>query len=72
MHAVGKVKGPVAWSGMGGPHMKEAGLSSSEEMGQLSIIGIGIHWRSTETYRLADRLIDQILDTRPEIVFTVD
>ena len=26
MHAVGKVKGPVAWSGMGGPHMKEAGF----------------------------------------------
>ena len=38
MHAVGKVKGPVAWSGMGGPHMKEAGLTSSEEMDQLSII----------------------------------
>ena len=33
MHAVGKVKGPVAWSGIGGPHMKEAGLTSSEEMG---------------------------------------
>ena len=21
MHAVGKVKGPVAWSGIGGPHI---------------------------------------------------
>ena len=73
MHAVGKVKGSVAWSGMGGPHMKEAGLTSSEEMGQLSIIGIGDALAALpRLYRLADRLIDQILDTRPDIVFTVD
>ena len=46
MHAVVKVRGPVAWSGIGGPHMKEAGLSSSEGMGQLSIIGISVmHWQ---------------------------
>ena len=45
MHAVGKVKGPVAWSGIGGPHMKQAGLTSSEEMNQLSIIGIVMHWQ---------------------------
>ena len=73
MHAVGKVKGPVAWSGIGGPHMKEAGLTSSEEMGQLSIIGISDALAALpRLYRLADRLIDQILDTRPDIVFTVD
>ena len=73
MHAVGKVKGSVAWSGMGGPHMKEAGLTSSEEMGQLSIIGISDALAALpRLYRLADRLIDQILDTRPDIVFTVD
>ena len=73
MHAVGKVKGPIAWLGMGGPHMKEAGLTSSEEMGQLSIIGIGDALATLpRLYRLADRLIEQVLDTRPEIVFTVD
>tara|TARA_Y100001954_G_scaffold231599_1_gene281310 strand:+ start:105 stop:1238 length:1134 start_codon:yes stop_codon:yes gene_type:complete len=73
MNAVGKVKGPVAWSGMGGPQMKEAGLTSSEEMGQLSIIGISDALAALpRLYQLADRLIDQILDTRPDIVFTVD
>ena len=73
MHAVGKVKGPVAWSGIGGPHMKEAGLTSSEEMGQLSIIGISDALAALpRLHRLADRLIDQVLDTRPDIVFTVD
>ena len=67
MQAVGKVKGPVDWLGMGGPHMKEAGLTSSEEMGQLSIIGISDALAALpRLYRLADRLIDQILDTRPE------
>ena len=73
MLAVEKVRGPVDWSGMGGPHMKEAGLTSSEEMSQLSIIGIADTLSALpRLYRLADRLIDLILDTQPDIVFTVD
>lgn len=73
MYAVEKVKGPVVWSGMGGPKMKEAGLTSSEEMSQLSVIGIADALAALpRLYRLADRLIELILDTRPDIVFTVD
>ncbi len=73
MRAVGKVKGPVVWSGMGGPHMKEAGLTSSEEMSQLSVVGIADALAALpRLHRLAERLIDQILDNRPDIVFTVD
>ena len=73
MHAVGKAKGPVDWTGMGGPHMKEAGLTSSEDMSQLSVIGIADALAALpRLYRLADRLIEQVLDTRPDIVFTVD
>ena len=73
MLAAEKVKGPIVWSGMGGPHMKEAGLKSSEEMSQLSVIGIADALAALpRLYRLADRLIEQILDTQPDIVFTVD
>ena len=73
MRAAEKIKGPVVWSGMGGPHMNEAGLTSTEEMSQLSVIGIADALAALpRLYRLADRLIDQIMDTRPEIVFTVD
>jgi len=73
MNAVAKVKGPVVWSGMGGPHMREAGLTSSLEMDQLSVIGIADALAALpRLYRLADRLIEQILDTRPDFVFTVD
>ena len=73
MYAVEKVKGPVFWSGIGGPHMKEAGLTTSEEMSQLSVIGVADALAALpRLYRLADRLIEQILDTRPDFVFTVD
>ena len=73
MRAAEKVKGPIVWSGMGGRHMQEAGLTSSEEMGQLSVIGITDALAALpRLYRLADRLIEQILDTRPDIVFTID
>ena len=36
MHAVGKAKGPVAWSGMGGPHMKEEGLTIKLECDKIN------------------------------------
>ena len=32
MQAVEQIKGPVDWSGMGGPEMTAAGLTSAEEM----------------------------------------
>lgn len=73
MQAIHQIKGPVAWSGMGGPEMKAAGLTSSEEMSQLSVIGIGEALTALPRLsRLADRLIDLVLDARPEVVFTVD
>ena len=73
MQAVEQIKGPVDWTGMGGPEMTAAGLTSAEEMSQLSVIGLGEALTALPRLsRLADRLIDRVLDTRPDIVFTVD
>ncbi|MEC7208605.1 MAG: hypothetical protein VXW11_05935, partial [Pseudomonadota bacterium] len=73
MQAVEQIKGPVDWSGMGGPEMTAAGLTSTEEMSQLSVIGLGEALTALPRLsRLADRLIDRVLDTRPDIVFAVD
>ena len=73
MQAIEQIKVPVEWSGMGGPEMKAAGLFSSEEMSQLSVIGIGEALTALPRLsRLADRLIDRVLEVRPEVVFTVD
>ena len=73
MQAVEQIKGPVDWSGMGGPEMAAAGLTSDEEMNQLSVIGLGEALTALPRLsRLADRLIEQVMDTRPDIVFTVD
>ena len=53
--------------------MTAAGLTSAEEMSQLSVIGLGEALTALPRLsRLADRLIDRVLDTRPDIVFTVD
>ena len=73
MRAVEQVKGQVHWSGMGGPEMIAAGLVSSEDMNQLSVIGLAEALTAySRLSALADRLIDQILELRPEVVFTVD
>lgn len=73
MRAVEQISGPVNWSGMGGPEMAGAGLTSSEEMSQLSVIGLGEALTAVARLsRLCDRLIDQVLEVRPEVVFTVD
>ena len=73
MQAVEQIKGPVDWSGMGGPQMTAAGLTSAEEMSQLSVIGLGEALTALPRLSgLADRLIDRVLDTRPDCVFTVD
>ena len=73
MQAIEQIKGTVDWSGMGGPQMAAAGLVSDEDMSQLSVIGLGEALTALPRLsRLADRLIDQILDVRPDCVFTVD
>ena len=73
MQAIEQIKGTVDWSGMGGPQMAAAGLVSDEDMSQLSVIGPGEALTALPRLsRLADRLIDQILDVRPDCVFTVD
>lgn len=73
MQAVEQVKGPVDWVGIGGREMRTAGLISHEDMNQLSVIGPGAALTALPRLsRLADRLVDLVLETRPEIVFTVD
>lgn len=73
MRAVEQVKGKAHWSGMGGPEMQAAGLVSSEDMNQLSVIGLAEALTAySRLSGLADRLIDHIMDVRPEVVFTVD
>ena len=73
MRACAKKFGKVRWCGMGGENMRLCGLSSSEEMSQLSIIGLGAALASIfRLNRLADRLIAQIDQHRPDYIFTVD
>lgn len=73
MRAVEQVKGKAHWSGMGGPEMQAAGLVSSEDMDQLSVIGLAEALTAySRLSGLADRLIDHIMDVRPDVVFTVD
>ena len=63
----------LRWTGMGGPLMQSHGLVCDEDYAQLSIIGFG---GAVKAYRslqqLADRLITQVLDTQPELIFTID
>lgn len=73
MAACTEMFGEVSWSGMGGPLMHKQGLVSDEDMDQLSIIGIGAALSAmVRLSRLADRLIENIISQRPEVIFTVD
>ena len=61
------------WHGMGGPKMAAEGLTSSEDMSQLSIMGIGeVLSAYRRLHNLADRLVEQVMEVRPEAVFTID
>ncbi|MGB2491115.1 MAG: lipid-A-disaccharide synthase [Candidatus Puniceispirillaceae bacterium] len=73
MRALTSKFGKLRWCGMGGPDMQACGLNSSEDMSQLSIIGIGAALASIiRLNKLADRLIAQIDSQRPDYIFTVD
>ena len=73
MRALTSKFGKLRWCGMGGPDMQACGLNSSEDMSQLSIIGIGAALASIiRLNKLADRLIAQIDSQRPDYIFTID
>ena len=73
MRACSSAYGSCEWSGMGGPKMAAQGLNSEEDMEQLSIIGIaGIVGAIPRLTSLLDRLLDQIMEMRPDAVFTID
>lgn len=73
MRACSEKFGQIKWCGMGGQNMQACGLTSSEDMSQLSIIGIGAALTSIiRLNRLANRLIAQIDTYRPDYIFTVD
>ena len=61
------------WIGIGGPQMKNKGLISEENFKDLSIIGISkIIFNIVKLSKLIDRLIDNVLYEKPDIIFTVD
>ena len=73
MQAVNHAYGKQDWIGVGGPMMQGEGLHSEADMSQLSIIGFGAAISAyAKLSRLADRLIDRIIEARPKAVITVD
>ena len=60
-------------SGVGGTKMLSRGLVSVEPMESLTIIGLVEALRAVPRLsRLADRLVDHVLETKPDAVITVD
>ena len=73
MQACNSAYGPCSWFGMGGSKMGAEGLTSEEDMEELSIIGIaGVVVALPRLASLADRLLEQIMQDRPDAVFTID
>ncbi len=73
MRACSSAYGSCEWSGMGGPKMAAQGLNSEEDMEQLSIIGVaGIIGALPRLASLSDRLLERIMEKRPDAVFTID
>ena len=73
MQACNSAYGPCSWFGMGGSKMGAQGLTSEEDMEELSIIGIaGVVVALPRLASLADRLLEQIMQDRPDAVFTID
>ena len=66
MEAGGQVFEDISWFGVGGPKMDACGLEKLADMDVLSIIGFGDALRHLRALtRLADELIDAILDLKP-------
>lgn len=61
------------WVGVGGPAMRGEGLRADIDMDELTVFGFGTALAAyPRLSRLADRLVDQVIATRPKAVITVD
>lgn len=73
MEAVNGGWGQQDWIGVGGPAMRAQGLAGSVDMEALTVFGFGAALAAyPRLSRLADRLVDQIVQARPKAVITVD
>ena len=73
MSAINSAYGQQDWFGMGGQKMKDLGLRNEADMDQLSIIGFGAAVKAYPNLsRLADRLVDMVIQRKPRAVMTVD
>jgi len=73
MSAINSAYGQQDWFGMGGQKMRDLGLRNEADMDQLSIIGFGAAIKAyPELSRLADRLVDRVIESKPRAVMTVD
>lgn len=75
MQALGRLypDDAIHWSGMGGPLMQANGLASDEDISQLSIMGIsGAIGGYGRLQGLANRLVAQVIEVKPDVIFTID
>ncbi len=73
MAAINGSWGQQHWIGVGGPAMIEEGLVCEGKMEALTVFGFGAALTAyPRLSRLADRLVDRIIETRPSAILTVD
>jgi len=73
MKAVNGGWGQQDWIGVGGPAMRAEGLVGTVDMDALTVFGFGAALAAySRLSRLADRLVDEIVEARPKAVITVD
>lgn len=73
MEALAALKADTQFSGMGGAMMAQKGLDSSEDISQLSIMGISeVISAYSRLHSLADRLVSQVMTLKPDVIFTID
>ena len=65
--------GKQTWIGVGGPAMKAQGLTTDIAMDELTVFGFGAALTAyPRLSRLADKLVDEIMASRPKLIITVD
>ncbi len=74
MRAVQKnTKSQVDWIGIGGEQMEKLGFTSNENMSKLSVVGFLEAISSYSTLlQIAKEQIEEIIQSRPKAIFTVD
>jgi len=73
MKAVNGGWGQQDWIGVGGPAMRAEGLVGTVDMDALTVFGFGAALAAySRLSRLANRLVDEIVEARPKAVITVD